>query len=660
MKNNKIIKEITSVLRKVTAKELAKTVQKKNIAIADFASKVVELNNSQTKLKNTNSRLNALIAGLDDLVFVLDRQLVIKEYYAPLDKQTVIKPEMFLGKSFDKINFPEPAHTEIKKALKQAIKTNKPTDVVYYLDDSGKRLWYELRIREMNGNNGDTGDLICVARDITARYQAEAEQNKAEQELANNEMIFRAIFELSPVSIFLVDLDGYFRSVNRATEMLLGYSEAELKKLTFGDITHPDEAKRDLGKIKDLVSGKIGVYAVEKRYIKKDKTIIFVRINATLIRDNDDKPLYFLTIAEDVTEHHRYLEKIRESEVKYSTLVEKSNDAVVVIQDKKFVFANKSAEMLFGYKSSEILNTVFMDVVSPKYKKLVYNMFSRRIKGEDVASRYELEVIMKDGAYLPIETSSSLIDYEGKPAVMALLRDMTKAKEIDRMKSEFIAVASHQLRTPLTGIKWFSQLLLADKEKSLTDSQKDFLTEINTSNERMIKLVNDLLDVSHIETGRKFSVDKKNIDIISIIKRVARSEILNNGSSKIKIEFDRELPSKLIIPIDDKKIEQVFINLISNSIKYSTTNKKIIIGAKKAGDNAVFYVKDFGVGIPKKQQYRIFEKFFRADNIATISQSGTGLGLYIVKSIIEGHGGKISFESKENKGTTFTFSVPLK
>jgi len=301
-----------------------------------------------------------------------------------------------------------------------------------------------------------------------------------------------------------------------------------------------------------------------------------------------------------------------------------------------------------------------LDYVGPKFKKMVLDMYTRRMKGEQVASRYEFDIIKKDGSILPIEVSTSMVEYEGRPAVLAIIRDMTIAKEIDRIKSEFIAVASHQLRTPLTGVKWFSQLLLADKANAMTETQRDYLKEINVSNERMIKLVNDLLDVSHIETSRKFSVVKKNSDIIAVIKRVMNGAEIIRQAGQIKIELAKGTPAKLMVPIDDKKIEQAFLNLLINSIKYSGSGKKIIISANKIDDSVYCSVKDFGVGIPKRQQHRIFEKFFRADNIATVSQEGTGLGLYIVKSIVEGHGGKIGFESKENKGTTFYFTLPLK
>ena len=613
---------------------------------------VTEQKKAQAALVLSEQKYRRLFEAAKDGILILDAETgEIREVNPYLIEMLGYSRKEFLQKKLWQIGF----FRDIV-ASKESFEELKSKGYVHYEDlplrtKAGKAIHVEF-VSNVYGID-HTNVVQCNIRDITARYRAETA-------LASNELRFRAIYENSPVPIFMVGLDGKFLSVNSASEKMLGYSQKELQKLAFADITHPDEVKRDVGKIKELISGKISTYNVEKRYIRKDEQIVYVSIYVTLIRDASKKPLYFLTIAEDITNHHEYLAKIRQSEIKYSTLVENSNDAVLVIQDGLYVFANKSSETITGYKAKDVLGKPLMDFVAPKHKKIVSDMYTRRMKGEQVASRYEFDVVKKDGSLLTIEVSSSVVEYGGRPAVMAIIRDMTKAKEIDRIKSEFIAVASHQLRTPLTGIKWYSQLLLADKAAPLTETQKDYMTGIFDSNERMIKLVNDLLDVSHIETGHKFSVVKKNIDIITVIKRVVGSNTICNGICGIKIELDKKMPSRLAVPIDEKKIEQVFINLLNNAVKYSGKGKKIIISASRIGGEAYFSVKDFGLGIPKRQQHRIFEKFFRADNIATTSQEGTGLGLYIAKSIVEAHGGKINLESKENKGTTFYFTLPLK
>ncbi len=231
-------------------------------------------------------------------------------------------------------------------------------------------------------------------------------------------------------------------------------------------------------------------------------------------------------------------------------------------------------------------------------------------------------------------------------------------KEIDKIKSEFISIASHQLKTPLTGIKWLSELLLGEKIDKPSQKQKGYLWDIYVSNQRMIKLVDDLLNVSRMEIGNKLNIVKKKTDIIKIIDQVLLDNQQLVKKEKINIIKCKGAPRKLIINIDADNIRQVFSNLINNAIKYSKNRGLVEIGWKSKNGEIIFWVKDKGIGIPNGQQDRVFEKFFRSDNAAKQETDGTGLGLYIAKTIIEAHGGKIWFESEEGKGSKFYFSLP--
>jgi len=175
----------------------------------------------------------------------------------------------------------------------------------------------------------------------------------------------------------------------------------------------------------------------------------------------------------------------------------------------------------------------------------------------------------------------------------------------------------------------------------------------------MITLVSDLLDVSHIETGRKFNIEKKEIDPGKIFQQVLADNIVLIQKKKIRIIKCAGLVKGFKIFADGEKIRQVFHNLLSNAVKYSKDGGKIEVGCDYGSrKEAIFSFKDYGFGIPENQQKRVFEKFFRADNIATKATDGTGLGLYITKAIVEAHGGKIWFQSQENQGATF-FSLCL-
>jgi PAS domain S-box-containing protein len=241
-----------------------------------------------------------------------------------------------------------------------------------------------------------------------------------------------------------------------------------------------------------------------------------------------------------------------------------------------------------------------------------------------------------------------------------ILHDITHLKEVDKMKTEFVSVASHQLRTPLTAIKLFTGMLARGEVGELNKEQKEYLDNIQQSIERMVRLVNDLLNVTRIESG-KLRVEPQLLDVVSFIKNIIAEAKPLAEIKKQKILFkqgDAALPKVLL---DQNLMRQVIHNLIINAIHYSPQDKgKIIISLdKKDKDNFIISIKDNGIGISKEAKGRIFEKFYRADNAVKMLTAGTGLGLYVAQKIVESARGKIWFKSKKNKGSTFFVQMPI-
>lgn len=237
------------------------------------------------------------------------------------------------------------------------------------------------------------------------------------------------------------------------------------------------------------------------------------------------------------------------------------------------------------------------------------------------------------------------------------LEDITESKNLERQKSEFVSVVAHQLRTPLSGLKWTLHMLINGDFGEMANDQKVFVMKSYENNERMISLVNDMLAADRIESGRvKF--EQLKINLRDLVENVLFEVMPNAERRKVQVRFDNLSTDNFTVVVDATKIRAVIQNLLENSIKYTMEGGVVAIRIEKLNGEFLVIIKDSGIGIPEKQKPQIFSRFFRASNAIKVETSGTGLGLYMVKKIIEMHKGRVWFESEENKGTTFYFTLP--
>ena len=238
-----------------------------------------------------------------------------------------------------------------------------------------------------------------------------------------------------------------------------------------------------------------------------------------------------------------------------------------------------------------------------------------------------------------------------------MIKSLEEMARANKMKTEFVSVASHQLKTPLSEINWEIELLISKNKEGLSAKQFEIVSAIAHSNEKMMRLVNDLLDVARIDQG-SLALIYEDVALDKVIDETIIGNLILAESRKVKlnVKMDKDLPK---ICSDKRRVLVVLDNLISNAIKYTKEGGKVEVLAQKNKDSILISIKDNGVGIPKSQQGNIYQKFFRSDNAIKNQTEGTGLGLYIAKNIVEQSGGKIWFESEENVGTTFWFTLPI-
>jgi len=344
----------------------------------------------------------------------------------------------------------------------------------------------------------------------------------------------------------------------------------------------------------------------------------------------------------------------------FASMVFSSLDAIVGKDfTGKILSWNSGAEKTYGYSAEEMIGrnliVLMKEADQEKYKKQMDSVSAGKI-----IENFEMKHVKKNGEVIDVSiTDSPLRDVEGHLIGSTMIsRDVSRLKKLEKMRAEFVSIASHQLRTPLTGIKWFSELLLNGRVGELKKEQREYMQQISDSNQRMIDLVNDLLEVSHIDDEAKYKMYLSKYDFSDVIKKVIDQQKVVAKIRKVTIELEANCLKKTMMNIDHVRMEDVLENILSNAIKFSKPKSTISVSCKKSSKELICSVRDTGPGIPKHQQNRIFEKFFRADN-AVEAGNGTGLGLYIAKSIVEAHKGKMWFESELGKGSTFYFSLPI-
>jgi PAS domain S-box-containing protein len=364
-------------------------------------------------------------------------------------------------------------------------------------------------------------------------------------------------------------------------------------------------------------------------------------------------------LEKEVAERKLPQEALRESEKKYSTLVEDSLTGIYIDQEEKIVFANTQFAEIYGYLRDDLIGMESWRLVHPEDRDLTNEIRARRLKGDDAPAEYEARGLTKDGETIWIKRRNTCIEYKGRPAILGNIVDITEQKraeeEIQNVNEElknFVHVVSHDLKTPIISVQGFSSRLLKDYQEKLGEKGRRYLEQIKASARRMEVLVSDLLTLSRI--GRVVST-YKDVPSLQIVRNVTSG--LQDRLKENRIEFvvANNLPT---ICCDEERIYQVFENLLVNAIKFmrGTKDPKVELGFEDRGDFHQFYLMDNGIGIDPKYHREVFEMFHRLKEIK--DEEGTGLGLAIVDRIVNNHGGKVWVESKKGNGATFYFTLP--
>lgn len=357
------------------------------------------------------------------------------------------------------------------------------------------------------------------------------------------------------------------------------------------------------------------------------------------------------------------------------SIIENIPDMIFVKDAKelRFVRFNKAGEELLGFKKADLMGKNDYDFF-PKDQAEFFTSRDRAVLDHKTLVDIPEEPIdTKFKGKRTLHTKKiPILDEKGEPQYLLgiseditdrkrmeeSVREIESLKELDRIKSEFISVAAHQLRTPLSGVRWSLNLLLGGELGGLTDDQKKFISKAYETTDRMIGLVNDLLGADRVASD-KFRYDFAPVDVLALVDDILLELTPLSTVQNIPIVIADRPKNVKKVKADAEKLRAVFQNLIENALKYSRKGGNVEILFVDRVKEIEVIVKDSGIGIPEAEKANIFQRFYRAKNAVKAAANGSGLGLYIVRSIVEKHGGKIWFESIEDRGTTFHFTVPV-
>ena len=396
----------------------------------------------------------------------------------------------------------------------------------------------------------------------------------------------------------------------------------------------------------------------QEKSAEKNGRKFFVEITTSPLLDEAGNVYAGVELVRDVTERRMLNEALRESEENFRSLVEGAPIGVFILQDGKLVYANPRISDISGYSAEELYNASPLEVVAPEDRDLMRTNIEKLATGAEKSNYHNYRYIRKDGTLADIESYGAGTLFNGRPAIIGTVQDITERKTLEREKEDFYAMITHDLRSPLTSIIGYTQVIMELFKDRLSKDLLEMIKKIDNSSQMLSNMMEDFMTFSAIEHSRLEMV-KTEERMPELIESVYGEYMLIAANKGIKLIRDiGEGVSRA--RIDRNLIRRACCNLLQNALKYTSAGGTVTINAKKrlvnGVDSIAVSVSDSGPGIPESERDRIFQKYYRSGS--SKGTKGTGLGLAIVKSIAVAHGGRVELDSTEGKGSVFTLIIP--
>jgi two-component system sensor histidine kinase VicK len=508
------------------------------------------------------------------------------------------------------------------------------------LNKRGELVDVSLTVSPIKDASGDVIGVSKIARDITGL-----------KKYSEKSLILSAIIDSTDDAIISKNLNGIITSWNPSAERIFGYLPEEIIGQSVLKLIPPDRQDEETLILSRLRKGERVQYFHTKRLTKAGK-LIDVSLTISPVKDEQGTIIGVSKIARDITD---VIEAEKQSAM-LSAIVSYSDDAIISKDLSSIVTSwNSSAERLFGYTAQEMIGQSIVKLIPPDRLGEEPEIIAR-IESRQRVDHFETKRLTKHGKLIDVSlTISPVMDLSGRIiGISKIARDITHKKQEEQRKNDFIAIVSHELKTPLTSMRSYVQLALAKAVQRADPFTENVLRRAETQTGKMTNLIQDFLNLSRLEEG-KMTLNVSDFSLTGLMEEIMGDTV----TVSVSHQFTYEACAEVRLCADREKIGQVLINLIGNAVKYSDEGSTVEVKCSIDNGLVQFSVRDQGRGISQSDQLRLFERFYRVEEAGSGQVSGFGIGLYLVSEILKLHGGEVRVESELGVGSTFSFALPI-
>ena len=530
----------------------------------------------------------------------------------------------------------------------------------------GSRRNLVLHGRAIRDAGGGIRGAVVAAHDITALVQGRDALRRSEANL-------RAAFDSSLVGNLHTAPDGSLLQVNQAAADMLGYSIEELRSVSWGDITHPEDVAASREMLQRALAGDTGAFSLDKRYLHKAGHVVHIHLSTTLLRDEVGEPVHFVTQLIDVSARTLAEQALRDQRDLYVQLMQALSDlgeGVTIAQDGRFAYANDAYCRLTGRTLDELLTLPTTLDLCPDDELPVWRGFMTQRAGGGVVAPLQTAVLNSAGGQTPVEVATLAVPSSGGVRYVSVTRDLSdrvraqaeltstvgrleatveKLQAANQFKDDVVAMLSHDLRQPLTATIGFCELVLDDWDALTDEARRDFIARAGRAGHWVNDLLEDILTMARMDQARPVPQTRA-VDVAAAVSEV----VARLGADAAYVDLGAVQDVQALT--DASHFQQVLANLVGNALKYGSAPVTVI--ARQVAGTVVLDVVDSGEGVPAEFVPHLFERFTRAATGAALQRKGSGLGLYIAHTLADANAGTLSYQPASGRGARFSLTLP--